>query len=132
MLVETGGYGLMGSEMAKIMDIKRLSHQDIEIRDPDSVKKALKGADLVLHLAAYVDVVGAERDRNLAYDTNVLGARNVAHEAQTLYISTDYVFDGRKGNYNEEDTVNPLQYYGWSKYLGERAVLNVGTITLCL
>ena len=116
----------MGKEIAKIMDIKALSHQDIEIRDEESVKRALEGADLVLHLAAYVDVVGAERDRTLVYDTNVNGARNVARNAKTLYVSTDYVFDGEKGNYSEEDEVNPLQYYGWSKYLGERAVLNEG------
>ena len=126
MFVETGGTGLMGREMSKIMDIKALSHQDIEIRDEKSVKRALDGADVVLHLAAYVDVVGAEKDRNLVYDTNVLGARNVARNARTLYVSTDYVFDGEKGNYKETDEINPLQYYGWSKYLGERAVLNEG------
>ena len=133
MFVETGGTGLMGREMSKIMEIKALSHQDIEIRDEDSVKRALKGADIVLHLAAYVNTVDAERNRDYTYSVNVLGARNVARNSRVLYVSTDYVFDGEKGNYNETDKVSPLQYYGWSKYLGERVTLNEGgkVLRLC-
>ena len=126
MFVETGGYGLMGTELAKVMDIKRLSHKDIEIRDEESVKRALEGADLVLHLAAYVDVVKAEKEKELVYATNVIGSRNVSREARTLYVSTDYVFDGEKGNYNEQDYVNPRTYYGFTKLLGEYEVLQNG------
>lgn len=126
MLVETGGYGLMGREMAKIMDIRQLGHQDIEIRDIRSVTRALGGADLALHLAAVVDTLGAEKDKQLAYDVNVIGARNVSSVARTLYVSTDYVFDGRKGCYRETDCPNPINYYGLTKLLGEYEVLRNG------
>ncbi len=126
MLVETGGYGLMGKELAKIMDIRQLGHQDLEIRDIRSVDRALHNANLVLHLAAMVDTVGAEKDKQLAYDTNVIGARNVSSVAKTLYVSTDYVFDGEKGNYCETDYVNPPNYYGLTKLLGEYEVLRNG------
>lgn len=126
MLVETGGYGLMGREMAKIMDIRQLGHQDIEIRDMASVEKALGDADLVLHLAAMVDTVGAEKNKQLAYDTNVIGPRNVSRVVRTLYVSTDYVFDGQKGNYRETDCPNPINYYGLTKLLGEYEVLRNG------
>ena len=60
----------------------------------------------------------------MAYETNVIGTRNVSNCAnRTLYISTDYVFNGEKGNYSEEDMVDPLNYYGLTKLLGEYEVL---------
>jgi len=116
----------MGRELSRIMSIKVLTHKDIEIRDPDSVKRAISPRDMVVHLAAYVDVVGAEKEKQLAFDTNVIGARNVSSRAQTLYISSDYVFDGEKGNYNINDYTNPRTYYGLTKLLGEYEVLASG------
>ncbi len=126
MLVETGGYGLMGRELAKIMDITQLGHQDLEIKDIRSVDRVLHNANLVLHLAAMVDTLGAEKNKQLAYETNVIGARNVSSVAKTLYVSTDYVFDGTKGNYSVSDYVNPINYYGLTKLLGEYEVLRNG------
>jgi len=125
-LVETGGNGLMGRELSKIMAIKALTHQDIEIMDVDSVRRAIKPRDMVVHLAAYVDTLGAEKNKQLAYDINVIGARNVSRRAKTLYISTDYVFDGEKGNYRVGDYTNPRTYYGLTKLLGEYEVLRNG------
>jgi len=124
--VETGGNGLMGRELSKIMAIKALTHQDIEIMDVDSVRRAIKPRDMVVHLAAYVDTLGAEKNKQLAYDINVIGARNVSRRAKTLYISTDYVFDGEKGNYRVGDYTNPRTYYGLTKLLGEYEVLRNG------
>lgn len=126
MLVETGGYGLMGRELAKIMDIKQLGHDQLEITDKQSVAKNIGRRDLVVHLAAFVDVVGAEEDPERAYRVNVLGADNVSARATTLYVSTDYVFDGEKGNYTTEDYPRPLNVYGATKLMGELAVLRNG------
>jgi len=126
MLVETGGTGLMGRELSKIMSIRALSHDDIEIRDIESVRCAIGEDDLVVHLAAYVDVVGAEKNKYLAYETNVVGSRNVSAQARTLYISTDYVFDGEKGNYDIYDCPHPNTYYGLTKWLGEQEVTRNG------
>jgi dTDP-4-dehydrorhamnose reductase len=51
---------------------------------------------------------------------NVIGTRNVAKNTpRILYVSTEYVFDGTKGNYTEQDYPNPLQFYGLTKLLGE-------------
>lgn len=131
MLVETGGFGLMGTELRKIMNIYPIGHKDMEIRSESSVRKVLKKLEpeLVVHLAAMTDVVRAEKEKCLTYQTNVIGTRNVSKYAKTLYISTDYVFDGEKGNYSETDRVNPLNYYALTKLLGEyETLLNGGKV----
>jgi len=81
--------------------------------------------DVVVHSAALTDVDRCERERELAYKMNVEGTRATAMAAEKagsflVYISTDYVFDGLAGMYREDDSPNPLSYYGYSKLLGEQ------------
>jgi len=78
----------------------------------------------VLHAAAWTDVDGAERDPASAEAVNVGGTRNVAAlGAPVVYYSTDYVFDGSKGEtYVESDEPRPLSVYGRTKLGGEREV----------
>lgn len=84
--------------------------------------------DLVVHAAAWTDVDGCELDPDKAYAVNSEGTRSVAlacknAHAALIYISTDFVFDGRKKKpYRETDAVAPLGIYGDSKLKGERAV----------
>ena len=81
--------------------------------------------DVVVNCAAYTDVDGAEGDPHAAMAVNADGARNVAaaaaeRGAAVLYLSTDFVFDGRKGSpYVESDEPRPLSSYGTSKLAGE-------------
>jgi dTDP-4-dehydrorhamnose reductase len=81
--------------------------------------------DIVIHSAAYTDVDGAETNMDLAFRVNALGTRNIAlacqrFDTELLYISTDFVFDGEKGeSYLEFDRPNPQSIYGKSKYWGE-------------
>ncbi|NIM03329.1 dTDP-4-dehydrorhamnose reductase [bacterium] len=81
--------------------------------------------DIVIHTAAYTDVDGCETDRDKAFRVNALGTRNIAvacqrFDTELLYLSTDYVFDGEKGEpYLEFDKPNPQSIYGKSKYWGE-------------
>lgn len=84
---------------------------------------------IVIHCAAYTDVDGCETNRKYAYRVNYLGTKALAQVAKSLgayvvYVSTDYVFDGEKGMYKENDTPNPVNYYGLTKLLGEVAVGN--------
>jgi len=73
-----------------------------------------------VHSAAYTDVAMAETERELCYQTNVIGTRNLASlGVPMLYISTEYVFDGEKGNYHEGDYPNPRNFYALTKLLGE-------------
>ncbi len=80
--------------------------------------------DLVFHTSAYTDVDGAEGDEDGARRVNVGRTREVAAlGAPVVYFSTDYVFDGQKGEpYVESDTPNPLSVYGRTKLEGEREI----------
>src|SRR5882762_7550514 len=84
--------------------------------------------DLILNCAAYTDVDGCEIEGDRARRVNAEGAENAARAAAgvgcpIVHISTDFVFDGRKGvPYSEEDAPEPLSEYGRSKYDGERRV----------
>ncbi len=81
--------------------------------------------DVVVNCAAYTDVDGAEDNYEAAWRTNVEGARFVALGAaevgaSVVYPSTDYVFDGLKGEpYVESDATRPLSVYGQTKAAGE-------------
>ncbi|MFA6321570.1 MAG: dTDP-4-dehydrorhamnose reductase [Candidatus Omnitrophota bacterium] len=83
---------------------------------------------VVIHTAALTDVDGCERDKEKAYLVNCIGTKNVAAAckdagAALIYISTDFVFDGKKKQpYNETDETNPLNVYAESKLRGEDAV----------
>lgn len=83
--------------------------------------------DAIVHTAAYTDVDGCEINRNLAWRVNAEGTRHVAlasskTDAHLVYVSTDYVFEGRRGFYSEEDKPNPINYYGCTKLKGEEFV----------
>jgi dTDP-4-dehydrorhamnose reductase len=80
--------------------------------------------ELVLHAAAWTKVDDAEADPAGAERANVEGTRNVvALGAPVVYYSSDYVFDGRKGEpYVESDPTNPLGVYGRTKLAGEREI----------
>ena len=124
-ILVTGGTGLVASELKKIVDPNKYffaSHAEMDITDADSVKRCFyeREPDLVLHLAALTDVMWGDRQKDLFYKVNVLGTRNIANCSDNLiYFSTEYIYDGKKGDYNEYDSPNPLNYYGLSKLLGE-------------
>ena len=136
----TGGSGLLGSKVAEIALERGYevysgynSHKPefgepvkFNLANPDSVVKAIDDVkpDVIIHSAALTDVDKCEVEKDLAYKINVEGTKVVAEIARKLgsfmvYISTDYVFDGSKGMYKEEDETNPINYYGYTKLLGE-------------
>ena len=80
--------------------------------------------DIIIHCSAEVNVNLCETDHDHAYNSNVVATENIISLASKLiiYISTDAVFDGQSGNYNEKDHVNPLNYYAQTKLLGENAI----------
>jgi dTDP-4-dehydrorhamnose reductase len=126
----TGAGGQLGRALRERFaddDVVALGHEDWDVAHPPSVNLTQGGFDLVLHAAAWTDVDGAEADPQGASAVNVGGTANVAAlcaslQAPLVAYSTDYVFDGRKGEpYVESDTPNPLSAYGRSKLLGEAA-----------
>ena len=88
--------------------------------------------DVVIHTAAYTDVDGCEINRELAWKVNAEATKHLAiasaHvNSHLIYVSTDYVFDGEKGFYTEEDKPNPISYYGYTKLRGEEFIKGYAT-----
>src|SRR5437588_1258987 len=138
----TGANGQLGYELQRALsgeDLILADQLDYELTDPKIRDKiASTRPDLVIHTAGYKDVDGCERDPGTAFTVNAQGTRRVAEgaakaNARLIYISTDYVFDGKKTEpYTERDPVNPLNVYGRSKLLGEQEALAVCPETLII
>lgn len=104
--------------------------EQLDITNTESVFEVVKKhrPEMVIHCAAMTDVDGCEREPDLAFKVNALGTWNLAcacaaNDAAIAYVSTDYVFDGEKGEpYTEFDRTNPTSAYGASKLAGEQAV----------
>jgi dTDP-4-dehydrorhamnose reductase len=107
-----------------------VDQKDFDIGEEAAVQCAFRELrpEFVFHLAAFTDVDGCEADPPKAEQINARGTRNVARAcadigAGLLYVSTDYVFDGRgKRPYREDDCPNPISVYGLTKLRGERYV----------
>jgi dTDP-4-dehydrorhamnose reductase len=83
--------------------------------------------DIVIVTAALTNVEYCETNREEACKINVLGIENITklckdYKCRVIYISTEYVFDGIDGPYNEKSKVNPINYYGETKLLGEKII----------
>lgn len=109
------------------------SYVQLDITDLAAVRSAIAQLqpDAVINTAAYTNVDQAESDEEVAYRINALGTWNLALACQEadiplMHVSTDYVFDGKKGSaYDEYDTTNPVGVYGRSKRAGEMHIERV-------
>ena len=132
----TGVNGQLGYDVKRELlergytDILAPTRVDLDITNEDAVKKMIREyrPSVIFHCAAYTAVDKAEEEQEKCYQVNVLGTKYLTEaakemDAKIIYISTDYVFDGTKeGLYQVEDKVNPVNYYGKTKYLGENFV----------
>ncbi len=133
----TGGSGTLGTELIKQshkFNIRFIapSSKSCDITDEESVRENLmkfKG-DVVLHAAALTDVKGIQADSMEAIAVNVLGTMNIIKgchrfNKKLVFISTDYVFDGERGNYDINDPINPLSKYAKTKAAAELLVRTI-------
>lgn len=119
MILLTGGSGLLGTELQKYIDCYAPTHDELDVLHSVIVPKE---TSMIVHCAAYTDVEEAENNQSMCYGVNVEGTSNLARlKIPMVYISTEYVFDGEKGNYTEEDQTNPINYYAKTKEWGEAA-----------
>ena len=127
----TGAAGALGRAFAATLgpehEVISFAHADLAVEDLSAVMDGLVPAqpEVIIHAAAMTSVDGCEEDPRGAYLANALGTRHVALAAARagavlVYVSTDYVFDGEKGEpYHEFDATNPISVYGGSKLAGE-------------
>ena len=145
----TGSNGLLGQKIVKLClkrGIQFLATSKGENRNPDCPESNYFNLDItnklqingvfeafypthVIHTAAITNVDQCESDRELCQEVNVDATKSLFDVTQRffahfLFVSTDFVFDGKKGKYSEEDEVNPLSFYAESKVEGENFLLN--------
>lgn len=136
----TGGSGQLGSDCCRILarnyELLAPPSPELDIGDAVAIREAVSGfkPDIVLNCAAFAKVDACEAERDLAWRINAEGPENLARAAKAagavlVHISTDYVFDGRRSApepYGEEDSPNPLSWYGRSKLAGEERIVALG------
>lgn len=142
-LLITGANGQLGGQLLRLLtpdhlvtatDINATQHiAALDISDWQAVRTRINDEkpDMVIHTAAWTDVDGCARDPQRAIRINGYGAQNVAvaaHEvgAAMIHISTNEVFDGTQQRpYYEYDSTNPVNPYGYSKWVAEQAVMRL-------
>jgi len=130
-----GAGGMLGRAVAETLEqafpgTVSATRAEVDVTDRFRLEAEIErlGPDLVVNCAAYTDVDGCEIDRDRARRVNAEGAENAALAAAAagcpiVHVSTDFVFDGRKGApYSEDDPPGPLSEYGRTKLDGERRV----------
>lgn len=141
-LIIIGGKGMLGGGIREAATKRGwrttvLDLPELDITRGEGIAEALPDADLAVNCAAFTHADIAERERELCRSINATGAGNVAAACARrgialFHLSTDYIFDGRKGApYMEDDPSAPLNFYGISKREGEeRALAAGGTVTV--
>ncbi|MEK8131257.1 dTDP-4-dehydrorhamnose reductase [Paenibacillus filicis] len=131
-LLITGAGGQLGRDLVRVLESEHtcyaLTREELDVTDGDALSGRIRSIapDAVIYAAAYTQVDQAETDLEMAFRVNAVGAGHAAMGAEAIgaamvYVSTDYVFDGKKGTpYLETDPVSPLGAYGRSKLAGEQ------------
>ena len=135
----TGAFGQLGTSLCKVLSnesilaagrviisTKKYKCIELDITNQRKVAEIIRNykPDIIIHLAAMTDVDRCEKTPEIAFDVNVKATENLltSFKGKFIYISTDYVFDGEKGPYFEDDKVNPMSVYGKTKLYGENLV----------
>jgi dTDP-4-dehydrorhamnose reductase len=140
-IVVAGASGLLGSKIIGKVEKKYAIYPThatrplfpnslkMNITDEIEVKRIFSKVkpDILIHTAAETNVDKCENNKDYALRVNAEGTKVLAKacnqvDARIVYVSTDYVFDGEKGLYTEEDKPNPVNYYGLTKLMGEKYV----------
>ncbi len=144
----TGASGLLGLELIRCakksgynvvgtyntnpdLTDKNFKNLKCDIGDAKAVNlldKKVGKIDIIFHCASMTNIDKCDKNREASWQANVVGTRNIVelskkHGSKLIYISTGSVFSGEKGNYKEDDTPDPKNFYSWTKLLGEEAVL---------
>ena len=133
-LTKTATHDVYGTYWSRSPTDDAIAWLRVELTDTTALEEAFAAArpEVVLHLAAMADVGAAERERERATAVNVTGTSTIAqlceqYGARLVFVSTEYVFDGKRGYYREDDTPSPTTHYGQTKWEAERTVMELAS-----
>ena len=148
-ILVTGANGLLGQHLIKLLieknhevtgmsrgacrlplkNIGNFNYFDVDLNDGEGMQVVIESAkpSVIVHAGAMTQVDECEKDHNACDLANINGTVNLIKAAEPfsehlIYISTDFVFDGLRGNYTEEDRPGPVNYYGHTKLRSEELV----------
>lgn len=147
----TGANGLLGQKTTEVFakesehellltdlspnaeEPRKFKYNTLDITHKEEVKETVKNfkPDIIINTAAYTNVDGCETEREMSWRVNVDAVKNLiiasrSNSAKIVHISTDYIFDGKSGNYDENSQPNPQSFYGKSKLASENALISSG------
>lgn len=147
----TGANGLLGQKIADIFaresdhsliitdvadkanDPKDFAYYKLDITDKEAVKELVKQyePEVIINAAAFTNVDACETERELSWRINVDGVKNLIigariNNSKLVHVSTDYIFDGVTGHYDEQSLPNPKSFYGKGKLAAENAIVSSG------
>lgn len=132
-LLETNQFNLIAtSKGANRFPVKEgYIYAEMDILDPENVKNVVEKfqPDAIIHTAALTNVDTCELEKELARELNVRAVKTLVslcemHNIQLVHLSTDFIFDGAHGPYDEVAAPNPLSYYGITKLEAEEVIKN--------
>jgi dTDP-4-dehydrorhamnose reductase len=147
-ILVTGANGLLGQHLVKLLhdndyvviatgrgpsrlspELSDVTYRSLDITDDSALHEIMEAERpvVIIHGAAMTQVDDCELNQQVCLKVNVEGTANLLVMAEAycerfIYISTDFVFDGEKGFYNEEDALNPVSWYGFTKVQAEATV----------
>jgi len=152
-ILVTGANGLLGQSLIKqlldkkyevvatgrgpgrliVAALEGYAYKDLDITDGPAVEEFIldQKPELIVHAAAMTQVDECELNKQDCYNINVTATRFIIDAAKEvnarfIYVSTDFIFDGNSGPYKEEDEPGPVNYYGSTKWVAEKAVEESG------
>jgi len=127
-----GDYQLYGLYHTHRLSLDRVPVYPCDLREKSAIEEIVRELrpDVIIHCAALTNVDICEEDIDLTEQMNVLATKNIVHSMEDrgiklIYISTDLVYDGKKGHFSENDPVGPPNAYACSKLRGEQEALKV-------
>lgn len=134
-ILVVGSRGMLGTDMIKELEesnkkftVTGWDKGDLDITNKEDIEKIyMLKPEIIINCAAYTNVDLAEKEREKCHEVNVTGVKNLVEYCKTnkvmlVQISTDYVFDGSKESYDEDDETGAINYYGKTKEEGEKII----------
>ena len=136
-LIIFGGFGQLGKSLSSVFpEAIPYSHSSDNRKADITNFKRLKEIfesekpEIVINASAFTNVDACESEKERAFAVNSLGVMNIAslcreYSSKFIHFSTDYVFSGNEGQYSEDSVPDPINYYGFSKSIGDAYALSL-------